>query len=560
MDSMTPRHRLGDPPLLPADDGVPNLRRLRLIAGRHLGALVISGAAGLGLAIAYQTLARPVHEAHAMVLMSRPAPLAAGLADGPGAIPDAELRNELEVIRSKELAAEVAARLGATAGADARAVAERLRESVRVSRIDGSHIFVIDARAREPEEAARLANAVAEAYVDRRGTAIVAAAAERRVALETRVGDLRAAVAARQAEIVAASRDSGQFEAAMVRRGELEQLLESDRAAYARALSELRETDLTRDLGGNLAGDPTQLRAALLSDAVPPIEPTGPKPFMILTLGLFLGLASGGAVALARENLDDTLRTGAQLRHALGQPFLGYLPRLPGAATREGLAAHPVWRVAADHPRCRYAETLRFIRARAERGRSPGSAPAIGIASARAGEGKSLAAVNLAALLAAEGGRVLLIDADLRGTGLGATFGAGATVTLADLAASAGPAGPHLAGGDGGFTFLPARGGGAAPLYIEGAALARVLDGQRGHFDFIILDLPALEDAALARSALPALDGWVAVARWGRTPGHALTTILREDPELSRNLLGSVLSDVRPEDLRRYVHHTGAGA
>lgn len=557
MNSMSPRHRLGDAPPPPVeDDGVPNLRRLRLLAGRHLGALLISGAAGLGLALVYQALSNPVHEAHAMVLMSRPSPLAAGLAEGPGAIPDAELRNELEVIRSKELAAEVVARLGSAAPPgppeDTRAMEERLRQSIRVSRIEGSHIFIIDARASDPEGAARLANAVAGAYVDRREAEIAAAAADRRVALEARVAELRAAVAARQAEIVAASRDSSRFEEAMVRRGELEQLLESDRAAHARALAELRDTDRS--------GDPAELRASLLSDAVPPIEPTGPKPFMILTLGLCLGLACGGAIALARENLDDTLRTGDELRRALGQPFLGYLPRLPGAGTREGLADHPVWRVAADHPRCRYAETLRFIRARAERRGGSGSAPVLGIASARAGEGKSLAAANLAALLAAEGLRVLLIDADLRGTGLGTTFGNGATVTLADLAASAGPAGPHLAGGEGGFTFLPARGAAAAPLYIDGERLARVLDGQRGHFDFIILDLPALEDAAHARGALPVLDGWIAVARWGVTPGQALRSILRDDPELARNLLGAVLSDVRPEELRRYTHHAGAGA
>ncbi|TPE49904.1 hypothetical protein [Amaricoccus solimangrovi] len=550
MNTMSPRHRPEEPLPPPADDGVPNLRRLAMIAARHSRGLTLAGLAGLGLASLWLALARPAYEARALVLMRRPAPLAAGLPDGPGTIPAAELRGELEVMRSRELAGEVLARLGPD-HPFAEAEEDPLRDRVRVSRLEESHIFLVEATGPDPESAARLANAVARSYVARREAAAAAAAGARRAALGARVAELRAALGARQAEILAASRAPGGFDEAMMRRGELEQLLESDRAAYAGALSALRAADHD--------ADPGELRASVLSDAAPPLEPKGPKPFMILTLGLFLGLACGGGLALARENLDDTLRTGDEIRRRLGQPFLGYLPRLPAVRSRAGNPAHPVWRAAAAHPRCRYAETLRFLRARAESRRVPGAALTLGLCSARPGEGKSLAAANLAALLAAEGGRTLLIDADLRGEGLGDTFAPEARLGLGDLLAAPESAWiPRRGEGPGGegLAFLPARGA-SAPLHVEAEAFGRFLAARRADYDFILVDLPALEEAALTRAILPLLDGWAALVRWGATPAHALRAILREEPGLTRNLLGVLLTDLTARDLRRHTPHAG---
>ena len=554
MNTISPRLRLEEPLPAPPDDGIPNFRRARLIARRHLGLLLLGGLAGLGLALVWIALARPSFEAHAMVLMRRPAPVAAGMPEGPDAIPDAQLRNELEVLRSKELAAEVIARLGAEglpgAPGDMRAREDYLRDVTRVSRLEESYIFIVDALGPDPETAARIANATAEAYVARREAALAAAAAERRRALEAEVSLLRAQVTRRQAEIVAAARDPGKFDEALLRRGELEQLLDGDRAAYGEALSLLRAADRE--------ADPNLLRASVLSEAVPPSEARGPKSYMILTLGLFLGLAAGSAIALARENCDDTLRTGDEARRILGQPFLGYLPRLPGAMTRAGLAAHPVWRVARDHPSGRYAETLRFARARAEARHAPGGAVVLGFAAARRGEGTSLAAANLAFLLAAEGARVLLIDADLSGAGLGATFGPRNPAGLAELLAAGTPAASaEQPVEDGGFAFLPGRvaGNGPARRYVEGPLFEAILAARRGRYDFILVDLPALEEVAHARALPPLLDGWVAIARWGATPGHALRAILRDEPALAANLLGIMISNVTPEGLARYTPH-----
>lgn len=559
MNTISPRLRLEDPPAPlspapPGDDGVPNFRRMGLIARRHLGTLFLGGLAGLGLALVWIAFSHPVFESHAMVLMRRPAPVAAGMPEGPDAIPDAQLRNELEVIRSKELAAEVLARLGPDglpgAPGDARAREDYLREATHVSRIEDSYIFIIDALGPDPATAARIANATAAAYVARRDAALAAAAAERRRALEAEVATLRATVARRQEEIVAAARDPGMFDEALLRRGELEQLLDGDRAAYAEAISLLRLADR--------AADPNLLRASVLSDAVPASEARGPKGYMILTLGLFLGLAAASGLALARENCDDTLRTGDAARRVLGLPFLGYLPRLPGEMTRTGLPGHPVWRVARDHPAGRTAETLRFARARAEARRMPGQSVVLGLAAPRPGAGTSLAAANLAFLLAAEGGRVVLIDADLSGAGLSATFGQRSPAGLAELLAGGDPEAPvEQPVEDGGFDFLACRAAASAPArrYVEAQRFEAILAARRARYDFILVDLPGLEDTAHARSMAPLCDGWVAITRWGATPAQALRAILGDEPALAVNLLGLMISDVTLTGLARYTPH-----
>ncbi|PZQ51251.1 MAG: hypothetical protein DI556_03515 [Rhodovulum sulfidophilum] len=541
-------------PLAPIDEGLPNVQRLSLFLRRRFGLLFLCAAAGLGGALAFLAVAQPRYDARATVLLRRAAPVAAELPATPDTIPEPRLSTELEALRAPALAADVLARLDPAdlgARSDPRAAGEILRDTVAVSRIEDSHLLAIDATGADAATAARIANAYAEAYVARRATAIAAAAADRRAALEARVEALRAALAAREAELLGAARGGATLDATLLRRDEIEQLLESERAAYVAALSLLRDAE--RD------ADPAELRASVMAAAVAPELPRGPKPYMVAALGLFLGLGLGGALALARENLDASPRTGDAVRLMLGQPFLGYLPRIRRVRRRLGRPDHPAWRAAASRPRGRYAETLRFIRARAE-GRSHGyGAITIGFCSARPGEGKSLAAANFAALLAAEGLRALLIDADTRGPGFGAGFAPKDAPGLADLLPPGDPGAPPPAILAAGFAFLPARGrGGAPPAYLAGEAFAAVLGAQRDAFDVILVDLPALETAAHTRTILPLLDGWVAVARWGVTPAHALRTPLREEPWLARNLLGVVLSDLTPRGLRRYTPHTGA--
>src|SRR5690606_18827785 len=70
-----------------------------------------------------------------------------------------------------------------------------------------------------------------------------------------------------------------------------------------------------------------------------------------------------------------------------------------------------------DHPLSAFAETLRSAKIAADLSLDSKQSKIIGVGSVLPGEGKSTVAVNFAELLASQGARTLLIDADLRNPG-----------------------------------------------------------------------------------------------------------------------------------------------
>ena len=62
---------------------------------------------------------------------------------------------------------------------------------------------------------------------------------------------------------------------------------------------------------------------SVISKAIPPSAPIGPKLWMILLACLVVGLAGGGGIALLIEFLDDTVETDADVKKYLGVPVLG---------------------------------------------------------------------------------------------------------------------------------------------------------------------------------------------------------------------------------------------
>jgi hypothetical protein len=67
-------------------------------------------------------------------------------------------------------------------------------------------------------------------------------------------------------------------------------------------------------------------RFRVLEAAVPPLSPATPNRPLILGVGLFLGLALGGALAVLLEAGDDSFHTARRLQSALRIPVLAAIP------------------------------------------------------------------------------------------------------------------------------------------------------------------------------------------------------------------------------------------
>jgi capsular exopolysaccharide synthesis family protein len=158
-----------------------------------------------------------------------------------------------------------------------------------------------------------------------------------------------------------------------------------------------------------------------------PVSPVGSK---ILMMGLFAGIAFGGAIAFGSIRLDNKFHTVMQLEELLEQPVLAAISRItPAKAFDDGgpLAAGKGTRILESQqawdPRIvfrqgqrtsTYAEMFRVLRASITLLGPEDKRKVTLFTSAIPGEGKTLVSVNFALAAAGQGKRVLLIDLDLR--------------------------------------------------------------------------------------------------------------------------------------------------
>lgn len=279
-----------------------------------------------------------------------------------------------------------------------------------------------------------------------------------------------------------------------------------------------------------------------------PESPDGPLATFNLLVGLLIGIVLGIGIALVRRSMGGAVTTSRELAEVLGAPILGTVPTDPSVArtpiallATSGGEGGPKW--------------LRRLRGRAEAYRrirtglqqTSNGRRVVVITSAAAGEGKTLTACNLAVALAGTGGRVVLVESDLRSPAVASTLGLdpspGITGILdgrTTLAAAVQRWAP------GGIDVL-ARG--PAPErpneLLASSEFAEVVAALRRGYDWVLLDAPAVLPVADATSLAGTADGVVMVCRRGRSRPEELETALAYLATARAPVLGAVFSHTR---------------
>jgi Mrp family chromosome partitioning ATPase len=248
---------------------------------------------------------------------------------------------------------------------------------------------------------------------------------------------------------------------------------------------------------------------------------------------------------------EDDIEYSGQYQRRLPHPGHGQIARqLPGPApfhVRPAGEVRPAQTLSiARRPDSLAAQQYRLLKYKLKEGTDP---RVIGITSPSRGEGKTTATANLGLTLA-EGRRVriMLLDLNLRSPQLVRMFGIEGGGGVADQLRRKrrDPDGYwdvlelgsrlHLIAG-GGPTENP------APL-LNSEEVPRLVYDLAEHYDYVVVDLPAVSGAADVKIVQEQLDGLVLVCQAGKTTKAAITNATKQLG--ATKLQGVLMLDVRP--------------
>lgn len=231
----------------------------------------------------------------------------------------------------------------------------------------------------------------------------------------------------------------------------------------------------------------------VIDQAARPDEPIRPKKPLTIVLSLLVGILGGGGVALIRSSLFRGIRSTQEIEVHTGLNVYSTVPLSDAqqlVAQKVSAKAPGVHVLAHMAPQDPAIESLRSLRTALQFSMLDARNNRILITGATPGLGKSFISANFAAVLAAGGKRVLLVDADLRKGHLNQYFGVARKGGLSEVivgevdAARAVRAGilPNLDLLTTGT--LPPN---PAELMVSSAFL-RVLDWASGVYDLVLID------------------------------------------------------------------------
>lgn len=290
----------------------------------------------------------------------------------------------------------------------------------------------------------------------------------------------------------------------------------------------------------------TQSSIAIIDPAN--VQPAPNYGILRLVLAFVLGFILAAGTAFLLHYLDNTIRTPQQAEELLGLPVFAVVP------------TERTHYIALDQSASALVASYEMLSTNLWLDDPAIERPTFVIASAEPNVGRSTTAANLAATLARDGARVILVDSDMREPAQHKIFGLPNDRGLVDvlsgeariedvlvktqqeglLLVTAGPLPPN-----------PVR-------LLKSQAMREFVDKVATFADFVIFDTPAgvtFADAALVAACAKNV---VVVHSAGKVPRGAEEEFRRRLERVNARLIGVVLNKVRREDSHGYYHYQRA--
>ena len=341
---------------------------------------------------------------------------------------------------------------------------------------------------------------------------------------------------------------------------ELEKKTAEQNTAQIRLNELMREADANQSILEDFLQQAKQISARqelaepdarVIAYAEPPFLPSGPKKSVLLA-AVFLGaLFLACAIALVLEHLSFGFRSSDQVEDATGLKVLAVVPAL---VRRGWLRQTPgvISRYALKRPSSSFAEALNSLRIALLTLDGAHPPKSILFTSSYPGEGKTTLAISFARLLARQGRKVILIDADVRRAHVGDAVGlrprAGLIEFLAKEVALAeviehDPLSP--------LSIITAgRAKAKVQTIIDQAALSRLVARLGQDYEFVIIDGAPILVVTDVRILARVVDATLFTVRWSETAQGDVRSGVKQLTDAGARLAGVILNAV---DIRSYA-------
>mgnify|MGYP001224210957 FL=1 len=405
---------------------------------------------------------------------------------------------------------------------------EDLVENISVTRIGSTQLVEIAVEDPDPRQAAQIANTLAQVFIEETHAQEDAATWSGRDELRRQIEEVQQRIEDTSSRIAELQQSGASGTAVQTELRTLQTQLSQDQALYASLLEAQQRMELAA------AQSATQIR--VVEQAVPPTKFVKPRILVNTALAGALGIVLAAGLVLVAGYLDDTVKTSEDVQRLTGRGALGLIPELRSPESIEAIA----------HPDSVGSEAYRTARTNLQFVAVGQSLRSFVVTSPRPGDGKTTTAVNLAAVLAQGGQRVILVDADLRRPQVHRYFaGLNTRSGLSNLLLSEWDVKltPTLRQTTiAGLTVLPAGPLPPNPLdLLSSPRMREVLDWLAEQADVVIFDAPPLAVSdALVLSRLT--NGVILVSETGRVRTAEIADAVQQIQQSGSTLLGIILN------------------